>query len=155
MIPTGRYDFASVQAGFTFGPQRAVSGDVSAEHGRFYSGHKRAFTLRSVRAKFTPHFSAEPSYSFNLVDLVEGSFTTHLLGARLIYGVTARMCASALLQYSSVSRAVTANVRFRWEYQPGSELFLVFNEQRDTSVRAFPALANRAFIIKITRLFRL
>ena len=86
---------------------------------------------------------------------MEGSFTTHLLGARLIYGVTARMFASALLQYSSVSRAVTANVRFRWEYQPGSELFLVFNEQRDTSVRAFPALANRAFIIKITRLFRL
>ena len=154
MIPTGGYDFASVQAGFTFGPQRAVSGGVSAERGTFYSGHKTAFTLSSVRAKFTPHLSAEPNYSFNLVDLVEGSFTTHLLGARLIYGVTARMFGSALLQYSSVSRAVTANVRFRWEYQPGSELFLVFNEQRDSSARGFPALANRAFIIKITRLFR-
>jgi len=30
----------------------------------------------------------------------------------------------------------------------------VFNEDRDTLARRFPALANRAFIIKINRLFR-
>jgi hypothetical protein len=49
---------------------------------------------------------------------------------------------------------VAANVRFRWEYRPGSELFVVLNEQRDTVYSGFGELANRAFIIKVNRLFR-
>jgi hypothetical protein len=49
---------------------------------------------------------------------------------------------------------VSSNVRLRWEYLPGSELFAVYNEQRDTLARTFPALANRAFIVKVNRLLR-
>jgi hypothetical protein len=49
---------------------------------------------------------------------------------------------------------MAANVRFRWEYQPGSELFLVYNEQRDTLTPRFPELTNRAVVVKINRVFR-
>jgi hypothetical protein len=45
-------------------------------------------------------------------------------------------------------------VRLRWEYQPGSELFIVFNEERDTLAPRFPRLQNRALIVKINQLFR-
>ena len=65
------------------------------------------------------------------------------------------MFTSALLQYDSASRTAAANVRLRWEYQPGSELFVVYNEQRDTALRRrFPELENRALIVKVNRLFR-
>jgi hypothetical protein len=64
------------------------------------------------------------------------------------------MFLSALLQYNSDADAVSVNARFRWEYQPGSELFVVFNEQRNTLARSFPSLSNRAFIVKVNRLFR-
>ena len=64
------------------------------------------------------------------------------------------MFTSALVQYNSGTNSVSANVRLRWEYRPGSELFVVYNEQRDTLARAFPGLANRAFIVKVNRLFR-
>lgn len=37
---------------------------------------------------------------------------------------------------------------------PGSELFVVYNELRDTRARSFPDLASRALIIKANRLFR-
>jgi hypothetical protein len=102
----------------------------------------------------TPKLSFEPSVSVNWVDLAEGSFTTHLVGSRVTYTRTSRMFVSALLQYNSGSNAVAANVRLRWEYRPGSELFMVYNEQRDTLARSFPALANRALIFKISPLFR-
>jgi hypothetical protein len=68
--------------------------------------------------------------------------------------MTPLMFVSALLQYNSAIHAVAANVRLRWEYQPGSELFVVYNEERDTWGRRFPDLANRALIVKINRLFR-
>jgi len=33
-------------------------------------------------------------------------------------------------------------------------LFVVYNEERDTLAQGFPDLQNRAFIIKVNRLFR-
>ena len=72
----------------------------------------------------------------NWVDLDEGSFTTQLAGSRVTYTMTPLMFVSALLQYNSEhAHASAANVRLRWEYQPGSELFVVYNEQRDTLPR--------------------
>ena len=68
--------------------------------------------------------------------------------------MTPLMFVSALLQYNSGSNSVAANVRLRWEYRPGSELFVVFNEQRDTVTRTLPSLTNRALVFKINRLFR-
>ena len=86
---------------------------------------------------FSPQLSVEPTVSVNWVDLLEGAFTTTLVGSRVTYTMTPRMFVSALLQYNSGNNVVASNVRLRWEYQPGSELFVVFNEQRDTLGASF------------------
>jgi hypothetical protein len=153
-IPVGGYSFGSTHVGFNFGQQRMLSGNVLAEYGTFYSGHKTAVGASGSRVKFTARLSAEPTVSFNWIDLAEGSFTTRLLGSRVTYTMTPRMFTSALLQYNSSTSTMAANVRMRWEYQPGSELFIVYNEERDTMAVPSPALANRAFIVKINRLLR-
>jgi hypothetical protein len=76
------------------------------------------------------------------------------------YGFSPLMFASGLVQYNSADRAFSTNLRFRWEYAPGSELFLVYTDERDvrddryatpTTVRG---LKNRAIVVKISRLFR-
>ena len=72
----------------------------------------------------------------------------------MTYTVTPLMFTSALVQYNNATSSVSVNARFRWEYRPGSELFVVYNEERDTWGRRFPDLANRALIVKINRLFR-
>jgi hypothetical protein len=154
-LPVGGYDFASLRTAFILGQQRRLSGSVSAEHGTFYDGYKTTIGVSRGRLNLTPQLSVEPSFSINWVDLVEGSFTTKLVGSRVTYTMTPRMFASALLQYNSGNNVVAANVRWRWEYRPGSELFVVFNEERDTLTRRFPALSNRSLIFKINRLFRI
>ena len=154
VIPVGGHDFANVSFGYNLGQQRRLSGNIIAEHGTFYSGHKTTLGVSRGRVSVTNQFSLEPTYSVNWVDLAEGSFVANLVGSRVTYTVTPLMFASALVQYNSSVNAVSANVRFRWEYQPGSELFIVLNEERDTTVRHFPGLLNRAFIVKFNRLFR-
>ena len=153
-LPAGGYRFDNVNVGFNRAARQRVSGNLSAEYGTFYSGHKTAVNVNSGRVNLSPRFSMEPTYSVNWVDLAEGSFTTHLAGSRLTWTTTPRMFTSALLQYNSSSHALSANVRLRWEYRPGSELFVVFNEERDTRARRFPDIANRAFIVKVNRLLR-
>ena len=154
VIPIGGYDLANVRAGFTFGTQRAVSGGVSAEHGTFFSGHKTVLTVSQGLVKLSPRFSVEPTVSLNWVDLAQGAFTTTLVGSRVTFTMTPFSFVSALLQYDSSASVVSANVRLRWEYQPGSELFVVYNEERDALTRRFPGLQTRAIIVKVNRLFR-
>lgn len=153
-LPVGAYDFDSIRVSHSGSTLRRLSGNVSGEYGSFYNGHKTAIGLSGSRVNLSPRFSLEPSYSVNWVDLEQGSFTTQLVGSRVTYTPTALMFLSALLQYNSSGHVVSSNVRFRWEYRPGSEIFVVYNENRDTEARGFPALNNRAFIIKINRLLR-
>ena len=154
VLPRGGYDFGAVRARFTFGQQRPVSGSVLVEHGTFYSGRQTGVTVTRGRLAFTPRFAVEPSYSINVVNLMEGNFVANLVGSRVIYTLSPKMFTSALLQYDTLGHGTSVNVRLRWEYQPGSELFVVYNEQRDTFRRRFPELESRAFIVKFNRLFR-
>ena len=153
-LPVGSYEFDIGRLSYNFGRQRRVSANVLVQHGTFYGGHKTSLEISRGRANFSPRFSVEPTYSVNWVDLAEDEFTIHLLGSRVTYTMTARMFVSALLQYNSGNDSLSTNARLRWEYRPGSELFIVYNEQRDTLTPRFPDLVNRALILKINRLFR-
>jgi hypothetical protein len=64
------------------------------------------------------------------------------------------MFVSALIQYNSGIRTVATNARLRWEYRPGSELFVVYNDERNTLEPGFPNLFTRSIIVKVNRLFR-
>ena len=154
-LPIGGYDFETVRAVVNLGQQRRISGSFVLEYGDFYSGRKTTIGWGFGRVNVSPHFSLEPSVSMNRVELPEGEFTVELVDMRAIYTMTPRMFVSALLQVNSESNGFATNVRLRWEYRPGSELFVVYNEQRDTLTPGFPGLNNRALIVKITRLFRL
>jgi hypothetical protein len=153
-LPVGAYGFDAVSVGFNRASRQRQSGNIALEYGRFYNGHRTAVSLERGRVNFSPRLSAEPTYSVNWVDLAQGSFTTHLAGSRITWTATPMMFASALLQYNSSTKSLSANVRLRWEYRPGSELFVVLNEDRDTRTRRFPDLANRALIVKVNRLLR-
>jgi hypothetical protein len=153
-LPVGGYHFTNARVQLNLGQRRKVSGIVSLDRGSFYNGHKTTFSVSRGRVNTGARLSFEPTYQMNAVDVAQGSFTSQLIGSRVTYTVTPLMFVSALLQYNSSSHAVGANVRLRWEYRPGSEFFVVYNEDRDTLARGFPALAGRALIIKMNRLFR-
>jgi hypothetical protein len=103
----------------------------------------------------TSRLGLEPGFSFNWVDLAEGSFVAKLLTARVTYNLSPRKTMAALVQYNSAGDVIGANLRFRWEFRPGSDLFVVYNEGRDTSFGVRRSeLSARSFAIKITRLFR-
>jgi hypothetical protein len=131
-----------------------MSGNLSAQYGTFYGGRKTTVGIAQGRIDVTKRLSSEPTYSVNVINLPRESFTTHLLGSRMTYTMTPLMFVSALIQYNSSSHSLSASVRLRWEYQPGSEVFIVLNEQRDTQAGRFPNLDNRSLILKINRLFR-
>ena len=162
VIPVGGYDFHTTQLDYTFGSQRRLAGRLGLEHGSFYGGTKTTLAIGGSgrgsfgggRVEVTPQLSLEPGMSLNWVDLPGGDFTTTLVTTRATYTMTPLMFVSTLIQYNSDTNGLSTNLRLRWEYQPGSELFIVYNEQRDTlTPNKYPELENRAFIVKVNRLF--
>jgi hypothetical protein len=153
-LPIGGYEFSNFIATYVFGTQRRASGSVTVDLGNFYNGTKTTLAVSRGRMMTAARLSLEPTLSLNWVNLIQGRFQNRLVGSRVTFTATPLMFVSALLQYNSASSALSANVRLRWEYRPGSELFVVYNEQRDTLAQGFPDLSTRAFIVKINRLMR-
>ena len=153
-IPPGRYEFADVTLGFLLGGQRRVNGRLSVQFGQFFDGDVRSLGLSAGRIEVLPQFSLEPRASVNRVELPHGSFTTTVLRTRANYSFTPRMFVSGLFQYSSGAETLSTNLRLRWEYSPGSELFIVYTDEHTTVGPRSPALNNRALVIKFNRLLR-
>ena len=154
VIPPGEYSFGQTRGLFSFSPQRPVSGTLTLTRGGFYDGTLNEVSWRG-RVEFGPQFLVEPTLSLNYFDTPYGIGDSHLVSARITYTLTPRMFVSALLQYTSATEQASINARFRWEYQPGSELFVVYTDGRTTEEGGFPPpLQNQSLVVKVTRLFR-
>jgi hypothetical protein len=154
-IPVGRYRFPEVRLLYGFGPQRKMSGIATIEHGGFYDGTRTSVSTNRGRIEVTPQISVEPGVAVNWIDLPDRRFAAVLTTTRTTYTVTPRMSAGALIQYNSSASTFTSNVRLRWEYRPGSDLFVVYTDSRDTTGSGFPLIRNRGLVVKLTRLFRM
>ncbi len=160
-IPIGGYGFQDVEVTYSLGRRRRLAGGLTVQHGSFFSGEKTTVGFgfggggfSGGRLRLTSQLSVEPGLSFNRITLPEGRFTTNVVTTRTTYTLTPLMFVSALVQYNASTRSLGANIRLRWEYRPGSELFAVYNEQRDTLTPRYLDLQNRSFVVKINRLFR-
>ncbi len=155
-ISPGRYSFSDIHVGFGLGLQRWYSGNVAFQRGTFYSGDKTTVGVSSGRINVSARLSLEPSLSFNWVDLPEGSFRADVAAARINYAFNPRMFLGGLAQYDSGDDRFSMNFRLRWEYRPGSELFVVYTEARSTDViGSFSELENRGLTVKLNYLLRL
>jgi hypothetical protein len=153
-LPVGGYRFNDVEGRYIIGPQRKVNGAVWVGGGQFFDGTRTEVGYRG-RIEVTSRFGIEPGIAFNWVDLAEGSFLAELFTARATYNFSPRMTAMGLVQYNSEGGVLGVNARFRWEFRPGSDLFVVYNEGRDTTFGVQRSeLSSRSFVVKVTRLFR-
>ena len=157
-LQPGEYDFTSYELSYRLGTQRRFSGFMSLRVGDFWSGTNTAISLSAGRLEVSPQLSIEPSYTLNEVELPEGDFRTELSRFRVTYTITPRMYFSGLVQYDSRASSFSSNLRFRWEWAPGSELFVVYSDDRNTNPFSNPdsfELRNQALAIKFNRLFQI
>jgi len=156
-IAPGAYDFYNVNGGYGFGSQRKVSGTVSVGTGRYYDGDQSTLSVSGGRVQLTPQFSLEPSLALNWFRFPAVDYTTRVVRARINYTFTPRMFVSGLVQYNSAANSLSTNVRWRWEYIPGSELFVVYTDDSTADLpptSTAPRLLNRGLVLKVNRLLR-
>ena len=153
-VPVGGYDYQNGLISYSLGTQHFAAGTLTYQQGSLYNGTKRTVGVSSGRIGLSTRLALEPTASVNWVSLPWGTFTSTVLADRTTFSFIARTFVSALIQYSSSTRTLGTNARFRWEYRPGSEMFVVYSDGRDTTNLPGRSLQllNRALVIKINRL---
>ena len=157
-IPVGSYGFTDYYVAYAIGQQRRVNGQAALRRGSYFGGELTSLELSQGRIAVLPQMSVEPTVSFNWIDTPYGKFQSNLAVTRVNYAFNPRMFFSGLLQYNSADDSFSSNLRLRWEYSPGSELFVVYTDDRDVTQGFRPDrgwdLRNRGFVVKFNRLFR-
>jgi hypothetical protein len=155
IVPIGQYTFTVARAGYQLGPRRGpVTGDVGVGVGSFYGGSLVEASYTG-RVDLPARLALEPNIVINWIDLPSepGPFWLNVLGLRATLPFSPRASVSTLVQYDTGDGGLGASVRLRWEYRPGSDLFVVYADGHDTTAPGAP-MVNRSVAIKMTRLLR-
>jgi hypothetical protein len=115
--------------------------------GRFYGGYKRAYTIGATwRVNYKLNTSVQ--YTRNNIELPgTNRFHTDLLTSRFNYSFSTSVFLNALIQYNSDLRTWNSNVRFNIIHRPLSDIFLVYQERRNS---LNGEMLDRAIIAKMT-----
>jgi hypothetical protein len=148
-LDAGDYEFSNFTGNFSTNQRRRISGNGAYNWGDFYGGNHKQVTA-GLNLKPNQHLTVNLTYDRNRVTLPGGAFTTELVGARFIYGFTPRAFFNAFIQYNANTQLLSSTLRFDLIHRPLSDLYIVYNDTRDTGTQL---LRERAFIVKLTNLF--
>jgi hypothetical protein len=155
VVPIGRYSFTIARASYQLGPRHHLAtGDLGVGGGSFYGGSIVEGSYKG-RVDVAGRVTFEPNLVVNRIDVPSepAPFWLNVFGLRATYPFSPRASVSALAQYGTEDGHFGVSARLRWEYRPGSDLFVVFSEGRATTQPGSPML-NRSIAVKLTRLFR-
>ncbi|MBI2817245.1 MAG: carbohydrate binding family 9 domain-containing protein [Acidobacteria bacterium] len=146
VIPPGTYSFDEYFfMGRTDSSSRLSLGARWAK-GRFYTGDK---TTYGAGGTFRFNYKLKMSVGLlqNRIALPQGRFNTNLFTGRADYSFSTNMFLNALIQYNSDTHQWSSNIRFNLIHRPLSDLFVVYNERRDSMTGG---MVDRAIITKFT-----
>jgi hypothetical protein len=132
-VVPGEYWFHQGTANLDLGRNALLRGGLSVRAGSFYDGWRAGFgggpTLSLSR-----HFEIGAGYELNAIRFPDRDeeLNAHLVSFKVQGALDIHFSAAALLQYNSTVDQVNANVRFRYHFREGSDLWLVFNDAVNT-----------------------
>ena len=148
-IAPGDYDYRRWQMAYSSDRSRLISGNVTIASGGFWDGDSTSVS-GEIDVKGNQHLTIGATLGRNIVNLPDGSFSTTLIGTRIQYAFTSKMFLNSFVQYNADTDQITTNTRFNLIHRPLSDIYVVYNDQRDTTGGA---LVARALILKVTNLF--
>ena len=153
VIPPGRYEFATVEAASFTNQSRlfGLRGRISV--GDFYNG-----TQNSGRVSFTLRLSknlqTETRWVYNDVELPQGAFDVGLYSQLVNFTFTPNLRLNTIIQYNDHSGDLGTNIRLHWIYKPGSDLFVVYNENWMAEDLRYRQSTHRQIAVKFTYLIQ-
>ncbi len=148
-IPVGDYKFRNYSVSYNSDRSRVIGGRVNYNWGDFWTGTRRSIG-GDITLKPNYHWQIDTSFSRNDIEVPAGTFVTTLVGFKVLYAFSSRAFLNTFLQYNAERNQFSSNIRFNIIHHPLSDVYLVFNERRDTVTGE---VLDRGVAFKFTNLF--
>ena len=121
-VPIGRYSWTNLGLYVATSDARPYGARLDVTCCSFYNGD---YLRVDLQLDFRPNalFQIIPKYTYTYVSLPTGEVTIHLASTDFVVNFTPDMQLFTQIQYDNISANFTGSVRYRWEYEPGNELF--------------------------------
>ncbi|MFZ5862875.1 MAG: DUF5916 domain-containing protein [Nitrospirota bacterium] len=150
IIPAGDYRYHHWNVYLASEASRPLSGIVSVLWGGYYGGRKTSVDV-DLTASVLETVSLGAALSVDWIRVPTDTAPFHadtvprILSGNVQWSVSRRVVLKALVQHERESHTLAANLRFAWEYHPGSFVHLIANpsSSRDTGSAA-------VYLVKVT-----
>ena len=153
IVPAGDYDTSQIGWFASSSRNRPISLSSMAFLQNFYGGHVNSIS-NNISVNPNANLELTVGYTHNTVDVPAGEFTADLARFQVGYAVSTTLVANALVQYNKRDDELSVSVRINFIHRPGSDLFIVFNEERGSATSIWD-VNTRAAVVKLTYLARL
>jgi hypothetical protein len=159
-VEPGAYRFAELWFNYQPPPGPKLRTLVDARLGGFYDGSRAQLTVEPTW-NLSRYLEIGGSYEFNRIRFSErhAALDAHVARLRLGVAANAKLSAVALVQLNSVDDRLGVNLRLRYNFREGSDLWLVYDERLNTEREApdgmpqLPLSEARALRVKLTHTF--
>jgi hypothetical protein len=151
-VPVGEYSAKVAMVSLGTSPSRPFVLGGTARVGDFYGGTIQAFG-GSLGVAPSPRVALILGLDRNRVEIPSGDFTANIVSLRGSYSFSTRLSTHLLVQYNSLDEYTSTNFRLNFIHRPGSDLFLVFTEERGVDGDPWKT-SDRGLVAKLTYLKR-
>jgi hypothetical protein len=151
VIPPGTYRFNELAWRWNTDQSAWIYYDGKLDAGGFYSGDRISLST-AINLRYGAKLNTSVTWSYNDVDLAEGSFVTNLAQWRVSYSLSPSINVQSLIQYNDQSDIWSTNLRFSWLNTAGTGLFVVYNDTEGLG-EFLVGPQSRSFIVKYTHQF--
>ncbi len=159
-VPVGAYTYADLQLYLSMSTGRKLRTDMDLRAGTFFDG-TRVQLILTPTWNVSRHLELGADYQISRIrfpDRDQG-VDIQVVRMRVRTALDARASGNAFVQYNSVSDRLDLNVRLRYNFAEGTDLWLVYNEglaterMTDPGTPELPRSLARSLILKYTHTF--
>ena len=159
-VPAGKYTFFNLNGDYEMSPGRLLRAEIGVGGGTFYDGWQLNFEVEPTwnLSRFVELSGAYELNRIRFPDRDQG-FDAHIFRVRTQVALNTKVSATAFVQYNSAGAFVTTNLRFRYNFAEGNDLWIVYNEGLNTDryrrAPVLPLTDGRTLLLKYTHTFRM
>ncbi|MDE2972754.1 MAG: DUF5916 domain-containing protein [Acidobacteriota bacterium] len=130
-INEGQYTTSDLMTMVNTSQSRRVSFNLFAMNNGFFDGRLRVYSP-GLAVRPHPRVRLQVNYSRSEVRLPQenGDFNTNLVVLRGLVALSPDAFIRGLLQWNDDDGNFSGNVQLRWNYRPGSDIYVVYNERQ-------------------------
>ena len=160
-VPAGTYDYGRTSLNLFSPGGKPLRMNTSIGFGEFYDGRQTTVSL-SPTLNLGGYVEVGAEYHYNRVefDSRDQSLNADIARLRLRAALDSRLSGAALVQYNKLTNTIAPNLRLRYHFGEGRDLYIVYNDQVNRELvpvsvggPVLPRSLNRALLVKYSYTF--